>query len=61
MAKSRTLYVCHECGAEFPQYFGRCSACHAWNSLEEQIEQPAPTPSQRFSWSHLQGENPDGL
>ncbi|MEY3330417.1 MAG: repair protein RadA, partial [Cyanobacteriota bacterium] len=35
MAKSRTLYVCNECGAEFPQYFGRCSACHAWNSLEE--------------------------
>ncbi|HAO10543.1 MAG TPA: DNA repair protein RadA, partial [Planktothrix sp. UBA8407] len=61
MAKSRTLYVCHECGAEFPQYFGRCSACHAWNSLEEQVEQPAPTPSQRFSWSHLPGENPEGL
>ena len=61
MAKSRTLYVCHECGAEFPQYFGRCSACHAWNSLEEQVEQAAPTPSQRFSWSHLQGENPEGL
>ena len=61
MAKSRTLYVCHECGAEFPQYFGRCSACHAWNSLEEQVEQPAPTPSQRFSWSHIQGENPEGL
>lgn len=61
MAKSRTLYVCHECGAEFPQYFGRCSACHAWNSLEEQVEQPAPTPSQRFSWSNLTGENPEGL
>lgn len=61
MAKSRTLYVCNECGAEFPQYFGRCSACHAWNSLEEQVEQPAPTPSQRFSWSHLPGENPEGL
>ena len=61
MAKSRTLYVCNECGAEFPQYFGRCSACHAWNSLEEQVEQPAPTPSQRFSWSHIPGENPEGL
>jgi DNA repair protein RadA/Sms len=61
MAKSRTLYVCHECGAEFPQYFGRCSACQAWNSLEEQVEQPAPTTSlQRFSWSNLTGEHPEG-
>lgn len=35
MAKSRTYYVCQECGAEFPQYFGRCTNCGAWNSLVE--------------------------
>ena len=60
MPKSRTLYVCQECGAEFSQYFGRCSACQAWNSLEEQVEQPAPTSLQRFSWSNLSGEHPEG-
>ena len=59
MPKSRTLYVCQECGAEFSQYFGRCSACQAWNSLEEQVEQPAPTSLQRFSWSNLSGEHPE--
>lgn len=37
MAKSRTHYVCNQCGAEFSQHFGRCPACHAWNSLEEQV------------------------
>ncbi|MGI0490641.1 DNA repair protein RadA [Alkalinema pantanalense CENA528] len=36
MAKARSLFVCNQCGAEFPQYFGRCPACHAWNALEEQ-------------------------
>ncbi|MGC9505697.1 DNA repair protein RadA [Baaleninema sp.] len=35
MAKSRTYYVCNECGAEFPQYFGRCTNCGTWNSLSE--------------------------
>lgn len=35
MAKPRTIYVCQECGAEFPQYFGRCTNCGAWNSLVE--------------------------
>ncbi len=54
MPKQRIQYVCNECGAEFPQYFGRCPSCHAWNSLKEQIE-PQTTPSlQRFSWSSLE-------
>jgi len=40
MAKIRSRFVCNDCGSEFPQFFGRCPSCHAWNSLEEQ----APTP-----------------
>lgn len=41
MAKIRSRFVCNDCGSEFPQFFGRCPSCHAWNSLEEQ----APTPA----------------
>ncbi|HIK13949.1 MAG TPA: DNA repair protein RadA [Leptolyngbyaceae cyanobacterium M33_DOE_097] len=37
MPKQRTHYVCNQCGAEFSQYFGKCTACNAWNSLEEQL------------------------
>jgi DNA repair protein RadA/Sms len=40
MPKTRSLYVCRECGSEYPQYFGRCPGCHAWNSLEEQATVP---------------------
>jgi len=36
MAKSRSLYVCNQCGAESSQYFGRCPVCHSWNALVEQ-------------------------
>lgn len=54
MPKPRIQYVCHECGAEFPQYFGRCPSCHAWNSLEEQVEPKTPPSLQRFSWSSLE-------
>lgn len=56
MAKPRVQYVCNECAAEFPQYFGRCPSCHAWNSLEEQVEMPTPNSMQRFSWSSLSEE-----
>jgi DNA repair protein RadA/Sms len=37
MPKNRSLFVCRECGSEYPQYFGRCPGCHSWNSLEEQV------------------------
>lgn len=40
MAKLRTQYVCNECGAESPQYFGKCPACGTWNSLVEQVVTP---------------------
>ncbi|MEH2182817.1 DNA repair protein RadA [Nostoc sp.] len=37
MAKPKTFYTCNECGAESPQWFGKCPACGTYNSLEEQI------------------------
>ena len=46
MSKSRSLFVCNQCGAEFPQYFGKCSACSTWNSLEEQLAPATSTQRQ---------------
>lgn len=36
MAKSKSLYVCAECGASFPKWNGKCDACGAWNTLSEE-------------------------
>jgi len=41
MAKPKTYYVCNECGAETPQWFGQCTSCGSFASLEEQIETSA--------------------
>ena len=35
MAKQKTLYICSECGQEYPKWSGKCNACGSWNSLEE--------------------------
>jgi DNA repair protein RadA/Sms len=36
--KTRTIYVCQECGYESPRYLGRC-VCGAWNSMvEKEVE-----------------------
>jgi len=37
MAKVRTHYICNACGADYPQWYGKCSACGVYGSLEEQI------------------------
>ena len=41
MAKSKTIYVCSECGYETPRWLGRCPDCGSWNTLTEQETAPA--------------------
>lgn len=35
MAKTKTAYVCTECGADYSKWQGQCSACQAWNTISE--------------------------
>lgn len=36
MAKSRTQFVCQNCGASYPKWTGKCDNCGEWNTLVEQ-------------------------
>lgn len=56
MPKQKTYYVCNECGAESPQWFGKCPACGTYNSLEEEIAIQSSTdiPSRGVSGWHSQ-------
>ena len=40
MPKSKSVYVCNACGTESTQWFGKCSACGTYNSLEELVAPP---------------------
>jgi DNA repair protein RadA/Sms len=40
MAKTRTVYRCTECGAEYSKWQGRCEACGEWNTLAEELVAP---------------------
>ena len=35
MAKSRTVFICSDCGNETPNWAGKCPRCGAWNTLKE--------------------------
>lgn len=37
MAKTKTRYVCQECGRTAPKALGRCPQCGAWDSMVEEI------------------------
>lgn len=35
MAKTKTTYVCFECGEDHPKWQGQCKSCKAWDTLKE--------------------------
>ena len=42
--KTKSVYICSDCGASFTRWAGRCSNCEAWNTLEESED-----PGSKFS------------
>ncbi|MCH5190781.1 MAG: DNA repair protein RadA [Oscillospiraceae bacterium] len=36
--KSKSVYVCSECGYETPRWLGQCPSCSEWNTLNEEIK-----------------------
>jgi DNA repair protein RadA/Sms len=41
MAKTKTIYVCTECGGESLKWQGQCPHCSAWNTLVESVAERA--------------------
>lgn len=54
MAKAKRVYSCTDCGAQAPQWAGRCTECGAWNSLEEETL-AAPTAESQAAISKHSG------
>ena len=61
MAKNRKVYVCRACGAQFPSWTGRCSACQEWASIGEVAvaEQRVAAPGRTGSTKPLASVDPD--
>ncbi len=37
--KSKTVYTCQSCAAQFPKWMGKCPECNNWNTLVEETYQ----------------------
>ena len=40
--KTKKIYVCSECGAQFPKWMGKCTTCGSWNTVEEELVTQTP-------------------
>ena len=48
MAKTKTVFVCQNCGSESPKWIGRCPSCKEWNTYHEEIVAPASSNERAF-------------
>jgi DNA repair protein RadA/Sms len=37
MAKVQKVFACTECGSTYSKWAGQCSACEAWNTIQEEV------------------------
>ncbi len=47
--KQKSVFICSECGNQSPKWMGKCTMCGSWNTMEEEIILPSPTPVTSFS------------
>jgi DNA repair protein RadA/Sms len=40
--KSKTIFICQNCGFQSPKWLGRCSSCGQWNTMIEEVEEEIP-------------------
>ena len=46
MAKTRTIFICQECGHQVSKWLGKCPECNSWNSFSEERQlQPSSSKS----------------
>ena len=57
--KSRSQFVCQQCGAVYTKWIGQCTNCSAWNSLVEQVAEPEGTKKTAIEKGKLSGKKLD--
>jgi DNA repair protein RadA/Sms len=56
--KSKTVFVCQQCGKESPKWLGRCPGCQEWNSFVETV---FTAPAHTATWLYSEENVPQEL
>ncbi len=57
--KSRSEFVCQQCGAIFGKWVGQCTNCKSWNSLVEQVSDVSTKGKSALSKGQISGKKLD--
>jgi DNA repair protein RadA/Sms len=56
--RTKTVYVCQECGFRSPKWAGKCPECQQWNTFVEEVEASSSTSSLRQTIVPQSGSSP---
>ena len=59
MAKSKTKFVCQQCGASYSKWSGKCDNCGNWNTLVEQAVESASIAKSALARGQISGQKLD--
>lgn len=51
VAKTKVRFNCQDCGAQYLKWLGQCTACGAWNTLQEETVTPAAAKGRRSGYA----------
>jgi len=54
MPRTKSVFVCQNCGNESPKWLGRCSDCNEWNTYVETLVSPTPKATSLSSATQVQ-------
>ncbi len=60
MSKTKTIFLCSNCDAQFSKWQGRCSECGKWGTIKEQItnsREKISLPKEIFSFSEIKDDS----
>jgi len=58
MAKTKSVYICQNCGAESPKWIGKCPSCGEWNSYVEEIVSKDTSPKMTLGGLEITKQKP---
>lgn len=58
MAKTKSVYVCQNCGVDSPKWIGKCPSCGEWNSYVEEVVSKDAAPKFQMAGVELTKQKP---
>ena len=52
MAKTSSVFVCENCGAQSPKWIGKCPTCGKWNTYVEEFTEEEPKKGNKVATPH---------